>query len=245
MFYFEKLNGKTVLKSDLLKGLNHFFTTRESIIKTKEAEFEELVNENNKMFCEVLKIRPENLITPEQTHSINIEIAQIGESHYPGCDALILNNSTQGVFLNFADCTPVILFDKVNKIVAISHAGWRGTAGRIAPKTVEKMMKDFGTKPENILSAIGPAISECCYNVGEDVFNQLLETVKDDTGLSQIRNGERFIDLKSINKRQLEEIGVKEIDVCPYCTVCDNDMFFSYRKENATTNRHSAIVSIG
>lgn len=245
MFYFEKLKGKTVLKSDLLNDLTHYFTTRESVIKTQEADFEKLVADNKKMFCDSLSIKASNLISPTQTHSTNIEIAQIGESHYPECDALILNNSEQGVFLNFADCTPIILFDKANKIAAIAHAGWRGTAGKIAAKTVDKMVNDFGTKPENILAAIGPTISACCYNVKEDVLIQLLETVEDKTELTKSRNDEQFVDLKLINKRQLEEIGVKEIDVCNYCTVCDNEMFFSYRKENATTNRHSAIIFLG
>ena len=141
MFYFEKINGKSVMKSDLLKGLTHFFTTRESIIKTKEPEFENLVNENKKMFAEILNIQPENLITPSQTHSTNIETAQIGKIDYPECDGLILNNTEQAVFLNFADCTPLVFFDKENNIAAVSHAGWRGTAGQIGVKTIQKMVK--------------------------------------------------------------------------------------------------------
>jgi hypothetical protein len=62
--------------------------------------------------------------------------------------------------------------------------------------------------------------------------------------LSEIRNGNIYVDLKNINKRQLEEIGVKEIDVCPYCTVHNNDIFYSYRNENGTTNRHSAVLKL-
>ena len=62
--------------------------------------------------------------------------------------------------------------------------------------------------------------------------------------MSEIRQGNIYVDLKGINKRQLEEAGVKEIDVCPYCTVCNNELFFSYRKENATTNRHSAVIKL-
>lgn len=106
------------------------------------------------------------------------------------------------------------------------------------------MTNVFASDPENLIAVIGPAISMCCYNVGKDVFEKLKATVKDFEGLYEIRNGEIFVDLKGINKRQLEECGVKKIDVCSYCTVCDNDMFFSYRKENATTNRHSAILKL-
>lgn len=244
MFYFEKINNKTVMKSDFLKGLEHFFTTRESVIKTNEPDFENLVQKNKKMFCDLLNINPQNLINPTQTHSSNIEIAKIGKNDYPECDGLILTNDKQAVFLNFADCTPIILYDKENNIAAVSHAGWRGTADKITPKTVKFLIEKFGTKPENLIAAIGPAISKCCYNVGEDVCQKLLSTVSDTNGLCEEKNNEIFVDLKEINKRQLEETGIQKIDICPYCTVCDNDMFFSYRKENATTNRHSALVRL-
>lgn len=238
MFYFDKINGKTVLKSDFLEDITAFFTTRESVIKTKEPEFENLVEENKKMFREYLQVT--ELVSPSQTHSANVDFAVIGKTDYPETDALILDNKKQAVFLNFADCTPVILYDKKQKIAAISHAGWRGTAQKIAPETVKVMKSD----PEDIIAVIGPAISLCCYNVGDDVFKQLKSTVKNFDGMFKIKDGKKFVDLKAINARQLEEIGADKIDICPYCTYCDNDMFFSYRRENATTNRHSALIKL-
>ena len=64
--------------------------------------------------------------------------------------------------------------------------------------------------------------------------------------MSEIRQGNIYVDLKGINKRQLIGAGMKSenIDVCNFCTVCNNSLFFSYRKENATTNRHSAVVKL-
>ena len=244
MFYFEKINGKTVMKSDILSGVEHFFTTRESFIKTKESEFQKTTDENKKMFCEVLNIDYKNFVNPSQTHSVNIKTAKVGQKDYPECDGLILNNFEQAIFLNFADCTPVIFYDEKLNIGAVSHAGWRGTAGNICEITVKKMCDDFGSKPENIIAVIGPSISLCCFNVGEDVLNKLTSTVENSDGVFEKRNGEFFADLKEINRRQLLQSGVERIDVCPYCTVCDNDLFFSYRKENATTNRHSAVLKL-
>lgn len=234
MFYFDTIQGKTILKSDFLNGVEHFFTTRETIIKSKEADMSDLVEENKKLICDYLKIK--ELIHPSQTHSANIDFAQTGKFVYPETDGLILNNKEQAIFLNFADCTPVILYDIKQKIGAISHAGWRGTAQKIAPKTVEKM----NSNPKDIIAVIGPAISLCCYEVGEEVFEQLKATVNNFDGL---HNGKK-VDLKGINARQLEEIGVEKIDICPYCTCCNNDLFFSYRKENGTTNRHSAVLKL-
>ena len=149
-----------------------------------------------------------------------------------------------GIFLNFADCTPIILYDTAQNIGAIAHAGWRGTAQKIAPLTAQKLCKNFDSKIENIIAIIGPAIDFCCYNVGQEVYEKLSKTVDNFDGLYEIRNGEIFIDLKRINQRQLEEIGIKKIDVCPYCTVHNNDLFYSYRKESGTTQRHYAILCL-
>ena len=130
----------------------------------------------------------------------------------------------------------MIKFKKKQKITAISHAGWRGTAEKIGVKTVLKM----NSNPEDIIALIGPAISLCCYEVSEDVRDKLLSTVEDTSGLCRNRN----VDLKGINARQLREIGVTSIDICPYCTSCNNDLFYSYRKENGTKLRHYAAVLI-
>ncbi len=252
MFYFEKINAKTILKSDLLKDVDAFFTTRDICICDKGVNIDTKgINNNKQIIANYLNISPKNLISPVQTHSANIDIAIETRHDYPDCDALILTEKNLGIFLNFADCTPIILYDKKQNIGAIAHAGWRGTAQKIAPLTVKKMIKDFGSTASDIVTVIGPAIGFCCYNVGEEVYEKLSKTVSNFEGLYKINHNslssemkQVFVDLKNINKRQLEEIGIKEIDVCPYCTVHDNDKFFSYRNENATTKRHSAILKL-
>ena len=241
MFYFEEIKGKKFLKSDMLPA-EHFFTTRNSVIKTKEKEFEPIVEENKKIICDYLNV--EKLISPSQTHTNFVDIAKSNKESYPDTDGLILAEKGNAIFLNFADCTPLIIYDKVKNIGAVSHAGWRGTVGKIAKVTVNKMVDEFGCNPLDMVAAIGPAISLCCYNVGQEVYDKLMLTVSDFSGLSENREGNIYVDLKGINKHQLEECGISEIDVCPYCTCCDNDKFFSYRKENGTTNRHSAILKI-
>ena len=137
MFYFENICGKKVMKSSVLEGLNHFFTTRESVIKTKEKDLEKIVEQNRKLFCEYFGVK--ELVYPSQTHTSNVDVAKVGKIDYPDTDGLILANNAQTIFLNFADCTPLIFYD--GKISAVSHAGWRGTAGMIGVKTVEKIKK--------------------------------------------------------------------------------------------------------
>ncbi len=116
MFYFEKFNGRRILRSDLLQGVNAFFTTREGFAPEGLAS---------------------RVISPNQTHSSNVEIVD-ERIEYPDTDGLILTNKNDAVFLRFADCTPLIFYDTKKKIGAVSHAGWRGTAAKIGPKTVEK-----------------------------------------------------------------------------------------------------------
>lgn len=245
MFYFEKIDGKNILKSDFIKNAQAFFTTRDICICDKGENISLDIKNNKKIIANYLKINEKNFISPIQTHSANIDIAIETRQDYPNTDALILTQKNLGFFLNFADCTPVILYDKKQNIGAIAHAGWRGTAQKIAPLTVQKMITDFNSNPKDIIALIGPTIGFCCYNVGEEVYEKLKSSVTNFDELSEIREGNIFVDLKNINKRQLEEVGVSKIDVCPYCTVHDNDKFYSYRNENATTKRHSAVLKLG
>lgn len=262
MFYLDEIDGKKILKSDFIKDAQAFFTTRDICICDKflNSDSQQIKNskilkqvqndrifdiENNKkIISNYLKIDENNLIFPDQTHSTNIDIVKVSQKNYPDCDGLILTEKNVGIFLNFADCTPIILYDEKQNIGAVSHAGWRGTAGKISSLTVQKMISEFNSKAKDIIAVIGPAIGFCCYNVGEEVYEKLSETVENFERLYEIREGKIFVDLKNINKRQLEEIGIEKIDVCPYCTVHNNDLFYSYRNENGTTLRHSAILRL-
>ena len=215
MFYFEDFHGTKILKSDLLEEITAFFSTRE--------------------LPDLTKLGTGRILFPNQTHSDNVEFVD-KRNEYPNTDGLILTNSNDAVYLRFADCTPLIFYDTVQKIAAVSHAGWRGTAQKIGVKTIEKMQ----SYPKDIIALIGPAISMCCYEVSEEVRDTLLATVQETKGLFINRN----VDLKRINAQQLKEIGVRQIDICPYCTSCDNDLFYSYRKENGTDKRHIAVAKL-
>lgn len=177
----------------------------------------------------------EKIIYPQQTHSDHVEIVD-DRLEYPDTDGLIITKKNIPIVLRFADCTPLIFYDTRQKIGAVSHAGWRGTAQKIGQKTIIKM----NSNPQDVIAIIGPAIGLCCYEVSDEVKDQLFKTVNDLENLSQGKK----VDLKLINKRQLEEIGVSKIDLCPYCTSCNNDLFYSYRKENGTANRHYAILML-
>lgn len=247
MFKFDTINNKKILKSDILTNAQHFFTTRESVVTPKELkDLNDLCQKNLSDIAQYLNISCENIIIPVQTHSDNIAIAK-KHKIYENTDSLIIEDNDIAILLNFADCTPVILYDEINNIGAIAHAGWRGTAAAIAPKTVKFMTQRYSTKPENITAIIGPAISMKNYQVDKNVFdavsNTLLNKYNDYYSYDKINN-KYNIDLKTVNFNQLKELGVKRIDKCNYCTYDSVDVFFSYRKENGITARHSAILKL-
>lgn len=226
MFYETVFEGKTLIQSDMLEGLTHYFTTRSSFLA-----------ENKDFLARIAGIPAENFIAPRQIHSANIAIAPAHGGIIPDTDAVILKDKGFALTLNFADCTPVILFDPVLNIAAGIHAGWRGTAALIAQKTALRMI-ELGSKPDNIVAAIGPCIAKCCFEVTEEV----VEALKPYTVYEP--EGEKFmVDLKETNRRQLEDAGVTKIDISPYCTVCEQDKFFSYRLTK-TPNRHNIILAL-
>jgi len=232
MFYFDYIQNKKIVRSDSIKEIDCFFTTRDFCVYSKT----ENMFQNRKILYNYLQEIP---ATCQPVHGINIEKVISGKSFYEETDGLIVDG--QGAaFMNFGDCTPLIFY--CNKVAMISHAGWRGTVQKIAKVSVEKLVDGYGFKPSEIKVIIGPAICKRCYNVGEDVYNELYKTVSNHENLFERRTDRFFVDLKGINKQQLIECGIEKIDVCPYCTACGEKLFFSYRYENQTEYRHSAVV---
>jgi YfiH family protein len=246
MFRQEDFMGRRVLKSSLTDDfvdVEAFFTTRDLPLKNGEREdLIQTIEDNKKLVSRGLGISSEKLFIPIQTHSDNIRCVDVNTA---GCiedtDALVTNNREVALALNFADCVPLIFYDPIKKVIASAHAGWRGTVAKIGVKTVNRMVEEFGSKPSDIIALIGPAIGLCCFEVGEDVLNKIVMSVDGDV---QNAISDNHADLKMINKIQLLASGLKKIDVCEYCTSCNTELFYSYRKEKGHTARHSAVIAL-
>ena len=150
--------------------------------------------------------------------------------------------------LFFADCTPILLADPVNKAVGLAHGGWKGTVKSIAAKTVAAMAKEFGSNPAHMLAAIGPSIGSCCYQVGEGVAHQFREAFPEFAAeiLEARPDGGIYLDLQLCNTRQLENAGLKRENIANAhtCTACNSKQFFSYRADNGKTGRIAAIIGV-
>jgi len=144
-----------------------------------------------------------------------------------------------------ADCLPLFFLDTAKRVIAISHAGWRGTAKQIGPKTMLKMKKEFGSLPQDIIAAIGPGIDLCCFEVGPEVYEEFKEGFdRIDECAVKKDNGKYMLNLKKINEIQLTEAGASRVLVSKYCTKCSENILFSHRRDNGRTGRMGAGIII-
>ena len=234
MFYFDKIAGKKIVRSDLLSNIDCFFTTREFCLYSASED----MSDNLAVLEKYLGDKP---AFNKPVHGIKIEKVEKNKRFYENTDGLLLDRK-DSIFMNFGDCVPLVFY--CGGVAMISHAGWRGTVQSMAKVSIQRLVNDYGFKPKDIKVVIGPAICKSCYNVGEDVYLELCKTVNNSKGLFEKKENKFFVDLKGINKQQLIECGVEKIDVCPYCTACGEKLFFSYRYENQTGYRHSAVVKL-
>jgi polyphenol oxidase len=163
------------------------------------------------------------------------------------CDAL--TGAVPGILLGVktADCVPVLLGDPGTGASAAVHAGWRGTLATIVPVTIGRMAEEFGTRPEDLCVAIGPAAASCCYEVGHevvDLFNQKFEYAGE--LFEPTHAGRAVVDLQRANRQQLIDAGVDptRIQIANLCTICRTDLFFSYRKEKHTQGKTGRLMSV-
>lgn len=209
-------------------------------------EFKRDAKENRSRLCDGLSIKYSDLVVPGQVHSKNVELIN-ERSQIPdlkGVDGLVTDRSETPLLLHFADCVPVIVVDKVARVIGIFHAGWRGTAQNIVSHGVERMISELNANPANMVGVVGPAIGSCCYPTSDEVAQALTGTVKDAEGLIGTNGSQPAPDIKAFNALQLLESGIQEVDVSDYCTACNPSMFYSHRQSGGTTGRQGALVSL-
>jgi YfiH family protein len=136
----------------------------------KEGDIPENIATNISEFCDQIAIEPESLVSCNQVHGASIAIANSDLPDQTEADAIIA--SSGGVFptVKTADCLPILVIDPVQKIAAAIHAGWRSTIQRISKKVIRILTNKFGTRPSDLIVALGPSIQPCCYEVDEKVL---------------------------------------------------------------------------
>jgi YfiH family protein len=278
--------GLRLLQAKPLSGeswLAHAFSTRiggaSALEKSRvlnlgftEWDSRDAVAKNRAAFVSAIGARVVQLVSIRQIHSDIIFRADAAPAEPPKADALI--TATPGLLLavQTADCVPILLADRRNHAVAAVHAGWRGTLTRIGAKVIGRMNMEFGTRAEDVIAAIGPAIEQCSYEVGSEVaqkfaaqfpdarawFDGPFEKIVNDDSPNPLRWLSMMppghdpppptvqLDLIAANRWQLLDAGVpeKNISAAGLCTACHTDLFFSYRREQGRTGRMMSVIGI-
>ena len=190
-FYVNKKNELEYLTSSALEGAVHCFSTRFGGVSEGALASLNLgvhrgdrpanVRENYRRLGAAVGFDPKNTVFTKQVHSDIVQ--RVGRQDcgrglvFPveeARDGLVTDEPGVALTIFSADCTPVLLFDPVARAIGAAHAGWRGTAAGIAARTVEAMRREFGCRPENLRAAIGPCISQCCFETDSDVPEAML-----------------------------------------------------------------------
>jgi len=201
------------------------------------------VIKNRNLLALNLNFSLKKLIYMEQIHSDRVVVVRDTLiNKIKNCDAIITNIKNTPLMVMVADCLPILLFDRKNRVIGAVHAGRNSTFKEIVKKTIQKMQKEFDSKVKDILVSFGASIHSCCY----EVDNSLANIASKNFGEKYIDNRDNkfYLNLQLLNFDQLLEIGVKKgnIEISSECSCCDKS-YFSYRREK-TTGRFAGIIML-
>jgi len=160
-------------------------------------------------------------------------------------DGIITDEPGCALTMNFADCAPILLYDPRRRAIGIGHAGWKGAIVDLPGAMVRAMQQTFGSRPQDLLAAVGPCIGPCCYEVGQEVISAVHDAFSRPEALLRDNGGARpYFDLPAANRVNLQRAGVQQVEMSGYCTACRTDLFFSHRAEKGRTGRFGAILML-
>ncbi len=244
--------------------INHAFSTRKGgvstgIFSSMNLSFEhddfDKVTENYKRFCKAAGFDFMSLVASSQDHHTFVRVCKnehkgIGiyrKKDIQSVDALVTNEKGLTLVTYYADCTPLFFVDTKNKAIGLAHAGWRGTVAKIGAKVIQTMIDNYGTNAEDLVCAIGPAISKCCYEVDKACIDNFYSLNLDsEKFIFPKDDGKYMLDLLECNREILVNEGVKNenIVISDLCTKCNSDLLWSHRATNGKRGTMSAFLSI-
>ena len=211
----------------------------------------ENVQKNYRIIADTLGLALDSFVLTAQTHTNNIKIVTkedctkgLEKIGFNDTDGLVTNQPGIALVAFFADCVPVFLYDPFKKIIALLHAGWRGSVSGIAKNGVKIMTETFGADPKDIIAFIGPSICKNCFEIGEEVADEI---AKINAGvLTQKQNGKYTADLWQLNKSILLGAGLlgENISISGICTFENDKDFFSHRKTGGKRGNLAAVISL-
>jgi len=261
-WYWQTWEGLPYLTCSLLKPWRHGFFTQQFSPRLP-SELVQVLQPDAEVY-RVKQVHGNTVLMPSEIAAVapqKIDNEQNSVAEFPPADGLVTEKPQQAVWVCSADCTPVLIGDTYTGQVAAIHAGWRGTATRIVPQAIAKLIAS-GSQLENLLVAMGPAIAGEVYQVSETVAAEVGASILPDAKesildtLQQLPNspvlpdpqpGRLRLDVRRVNVMQLEQLGIhpQQIAIAPHCTYQEPEHFFSYRRDKLKKVQWSGIVSLG
>jgi YfiH family protein len=215
----------------------------ERVVENRRRSFAALDLENASLY-DVYQVHGSDVICTDAPHLDDRQRVQ------KKADAILTNQRGVTLFMRFADCAPVFLFDAKCQVIGLVHAGWQGAVAGTAAAAVEAMQARYGSHPGNIRAVIGPSIGAHHYPVGADVIEKVEQVFDGQAGkllqphyVNGHESGVQF-DLWQANRLVLEQAGVDEIEISGICTACHLEDWFSHRGENGRTGRFGALIAL-
>ncbi|MBR1486860.1 MAG: peptidoglycan editing factor PgeF [Synergistaceae bacterium] len=228
--------------TDLIRNFEEICKTKIASAGYTSGLCGEWTDERFEKLAELLGIDKAKIIVANEKHTDKIFVAKdfndfknLNQNFNEYFDAIITSEKGIALCVHTADCVPVALLDPVKKIIGIVHSGWRGSAQKIAGKTVRKMIEIYNSNPENIICSIGPYNRSCCYEVGEDVFIKFRENFSEsecERLFQKTNDSEKFmLDLGAAVSISLFQEGIKAANIFDsgHCTY-HNSIFSSWRR---------------
>lgn len=209
------------------------------------------VRENFRRMAKAIGVKEDSFVKAVQTHTTNVHKVTLENKHEELQDVDGLITDVPGICLvtTYADCVPLFFIDSRHRAIGLSHSGWRGTVGKMGKETLRRMQEEYGTAPEDVVTAIGPSICQDCYEVSEDVIERFKEAFDSkywDDLFYQKENKKYQLNLWRANEIILLEAGVREenIAVTNVCTNCNPDILFSHRASKGQRGALAAFLAL-
>jgi polyphenol oxidase len=211
------------------------------------------VSENRSRLFHALDISTSSVFDVWQVHGVQVvctNTARPQDEMHQKADAILTDNLNVTLFMRFADCVPIFLFDPVKNVIGLVHAGWQGTVKGVINHTVAVMESRYDSKTNDIMAGIGPSIGPDHYEVGEDVALQVRRAFGGECEkllcYDHSLNGQTLIkfDLWQANRYLLQQAGLQIIEIAGICTACHLKDWYSHRAEKGATGRFGAIISL-
>jgi len=208
-----------------------------------------IVARNRQLAFQTLDRRVNSLSDSWLVHQDNVVVYETprptDQKFPPKADIILTDKPQVSLFMRYADCVPILLYDPQQKAIGLAHAGWQGTVLKVAKKAVEAMQSRYGTQPANLLAAIGPSIGPQRYEVGPEVVEQVSTAFGPDGPalLPQFGTSTHF-DLWAANQLTLSQAGVKQIETASICTASNTQDWFSHRAERGKTGRFGVLLAL-